>query len=396
MTDRDGLALWRAALAAFVLAGATGLLFRLGAFGALGALHPVNVRHAHSHLMFFSWATPALMALVQAHLPPSRAMRRATWASLVLGFVAYVPFLLYGYGVAPVGGARLPLSVIASTANIFAWYVFAYGYVRATRRLARTAALRLWDGAVALLVVCTLGAWLLGLLQMRGGMTEFALEAALHLFLNLFAEGWFVLALLGVLHAQHSVEDRAGDRAAALGTTLAAWALPLTFLLGVRVALVPPDLRAISGAAGLAVAAGLLLHAWALRRPGAARGPLVYLALRAAMLVGASLAPLARWGEAEGLRILYLHVLLLGFVSVGLVEAARRTWGAAAVPGRRAFGLAVALVLASLVLASLVPLTGVWPDAWRGAWTWQAVALTAALPPAVAMGMAVRARRSQA
>lgn len=390
--------LWRAALAAFVLAGATGAGYRLAVFVGFHGLDPTNVRHAHSHLMFFSWVTPALMLLLLAHLPPSRTglqtgrrtMRRAALASLVLGFASYPPFLLYGYGVAHIGALRMPLSVIASTANMLAWYVFAASYVRATRGHARTRPLRLWDAAVGLLVVSTFGAWLLGLLQMRGGATEFALAAALHLFVHLFAEGWFVLALLGVLHAQYPVKDAASGRMADLGTALAAWALPLTFLLGVRVALVPADLRAIAGAAGVVVAAGLALHGLALWRAGAPRLPLAFLLVRSAMLAAASFPAVARWGEGMGLRILFLHVMLLGFVSVGIVEAARRAWGDAATPARRAFALGVALLV-----ASLVPLSGVWPLALSGAWTWRFAAGAALVPVAAAAWMALHAKAAR-
>ena len=388
MTQRPGVAVWRGALAAFVLAGATGLGFRLAAFWGWGGLDPENIRHAHSHLMFFSWATPALMVLMQRHLPPSRPMRWATAASLGLGFVAYGPFLRYGYGVADVGTLRLPLSVIASTANIVAWYGFAYGYARATRGLVRTEALRLWDAAVGILVVATLGAWALGGLQAQGVASPFALAAALHLFLNLFAEGWLVLALLGVFYAQTPSAARGG---ASWATAWVAWALPFTFLLGVPVALVPPWLRSVSGVAGLAVSVGLLAHTAALWRGGSARGPLVYLACRSVMLVGVALAPVARWGEAAGLRIVFLHMLLLGWISTGLVAAARSAWGETAVPGHRAFALGVALQV-----ASLFTITGLWPDRWAGRWAWAAVAATAALPVGAAAWMAVRSIAAKA
>lgn len=388
MTPRFGLTVWRGALAAFALAGTTGLCFRLAVFFGFGSLSPENVRHAHSHLMFFAWATPALMVLMQAYLPPSRPMRWATAASLGLGFVAYGPFLLYGYGMAELGTVRLPLSVIASTANIVAWYGFAYGYARATRGLVRSEALRLWDAAVGILVLSTLGAWVLGGFQAQGGATAFALAAALHLFLNLFAEGWLVLALLGLFYAQ---TPSAAGRLARWGTVLVAGALPLTFLLGVRVDLVPPELRALSGAAGLAVSAGLLLHAAALWRAKAPRGPLAYLAFRATMLGGVALTPVARWGETAGLRIVFLHLLLLGFVSTGLVAGAHRVWGRTAVQGRRAFECGVALHV-----ASLLTITGVWPQAWAGTWTWQIVAATAVFPVGAAAWMAARVTPAQA
>ena len=70
------------------------------------------------------------------------------------------------------------------------------------------------------------------------------------------------------------------------------------------------------------------------------------------------------------MRIFYLHVLLLGFVTLGLVVAAREAWGSAAVSGYRWLVFAVLALL-----LSLVPLTGFWPNAWRGRWALQAAAL---------------------
>lgn len=381
-------ALWRGALAAFVLAGVTGVGYRLAVFLGWGGLMPAHVRHAHSHLMLFSWVTPVLFALIGAHLPrqtgrsESRVMRGATWAALAVGFASYVPFLLWGYSAAPIAGRRLPLAVIVSTLGIVVWYAFTAAYVRTTRGAPRTHAVRLWDAALVMLSLSSLGAWTLGALQMRGGMTEFALAAALHLFLNLFAEGWIVLALLGVLHALHPAAD---TRASRWGTPLAAYALPLTFLLGVPVSLVPPDLRLVSGVAGLVAATGVALHVAPLARAGAPRAVLGFLGLRLAMQVGVAIGPVARWGEGMGLRVLFLHVLLLGVVSLGLVAAARATWGPAATRGHRAFTVAVAALV-----ASLVPISGLWPTALAGAWTWRFVAAAAMGPALVAGWMLVR------
>ena len=51
------------ALAVFVLAGATGAFMRFGLLYGMAGLSYANVRHAHSHLMYFGWVTPALIAL---------------------------------------------------------------------------------------------------------------------------------------------------------------------------------------------------------------------------------------------------------------------------------------------------------------------------------------------
>lgn len=46
--------IWKAALVGFIIAGATGSLMRFGMIhGYPAGLQFVNVRHAHSHLMYF-------------------------------------------------------------------------------------------------------------------------------------------------------------------------------------------------------------------------------------------------------------------------------------------------------------------------------------------------------
>ena len=45
--------------------------------------------------------------------------------------------------------------------------------------------------------------------------------------------------------------------------------------------------------------------------------------------------PAALAEAIAGLRIPYLHWLLLGFITLGLVSAAQEKWGEEAIPGRR-------------------------------------------------------------
>lgn len=390
---------WQTALACFVLAALTGAFFRFGAYTGFGGLQPINVRHAHSHLMFFGWVTPALMALIAARLPglTGRAvpplMGRSIAATLVLGVLAYPPFLLYGYGVATIGGARIPLSVIGAALNVLGWYAFGIAYVRATWRVERTLPLRLWDAALAMIVLSSMGAWALGLVRGAGVIEPFPAAAALHLFLGLFSEGWFVLALLGIAYAALPVPE---DRRVRLATDLVVYGLPFTFLLGVPVELVPPNLRLISGLAGVVVAVGLLLHVAALRQSALASRagwavPLLFLALKAVAQFGVAVAPVALWAEQTGLRVSYLHWLLLGFVSLGLVAAAGQTWGRSVVQGQTLF-----VAGAVLMIASLLPLTGAWPAVLAGGWAWPVATAATFGPIGAALYMLARAQSSRA
>jgi hypothetical protein len=299
--------------------------------------------------------------------------------SLILGLLSYPPFFLWGYDLAEIGGRSLPVSVIFSSLNILAWYVYILQYRRATRGVRRDRPLKLWAAALAFLFAASLGAWGRAALVALKLDDPFLSAAAVHLFLDLFSGGWALLGLLGLAYASKPDLARAQS---GWEDPLLFLGLPLSFLLGVPVDLVPPDLRTLAGLGGMAIAVGLGLHVKALwpslRRPlWSGWGlPLALLLLKAAMDAAASLAPLARWAEAMGLRILYLHVLLLGFVTLGLFAAGSDLWKPAAA-ARRWFVWAICLLL-----VSLLPLSGVWPVALSGGWALGA-AFFAALGPVI-------------
>lgn len=384
--------IWLAAIGCFVIAGSTGSLLRFGLLSGLPAgLGLVNVRHAHSHLMYFGWVTPALMVLIVAWLPrlTGRSLSaRFLWvmgATIGCALLAYMMFIQYGYQPAEIDGRRLPLSVLAATLNVLAWYAYAYLYYRATRGAPRTRPLRFWDAALIFMILASLGAWGVAVVSRLQIADPFWSLAMTHLFLDLFSEGWFVLATLGLIFALHPAKS---ERAAQWGEQLIVIGLPVLFLLALPVGLVPAGLRAIAGLGGLLVAGGLLIMVavlWpAVSGSGGWTGwrvPLVLLTLKAVLGLGMILPVTARWAELNGLRIFYLHVLLMGFLTLGLVVAAREAWGRAAVPGHRWL---VVTVLA--LLLSLVPLTGFWPSAWSGRWALQAAAVVS-LGPVIVMAV---------
>lgn len=389
-----------AALAVFALAGVTGAFLRFGVLHGLAGLSYVNVRHAHSHLMYFGWVTPALMALIAAQLPRLTGRPLSPWfgrlipLTIGLGLLAYVPFLLHGYRAVEWGGASLPLSVMAAALNVLAWYAFAWVYRRQTRGAPPTRPLRLWNAAVAFLLAATLG--VIGLPITVAAGVEDPLWSLIftHIFLDLFSEGWFVLAGLGLAYA--ALPTAANHRWARPAGDLLIAGLPVVFLLYLPVGLVPPAARWVGSVGGLMVAAGTLGNVavlwWGARaregretqvkRPvlrGAWSAPLVFLALKGATQLGLLLPGVAVWAEGARLRVPYLHWLLLGFVTLGLFAAAERLWG---IGGRR--GMTAAVVVLAL---SLMPLTGVWPPALGGVWALRAAAWAALGPVAAALAV---------
>jgi hypothetical protein len=387
-----------AALAVFALAGLTGAWMRFGLiYGFPWGLQYANIRHAHSHLMYFSWATPALMALIAGRLPDvsgrpaAPRFRGPILVALFGGLLAYMPFLLYGYRPASIGGLNLPLSVMAAGVNIIGWYWFVWVYRAETRGVPRNEPLQLWDAALIFLIFATLGGWGLPIVTILDVQDPFWSLALTHIFLDIFAFGWFILALLGIAYSANPAAG--GSKWAARGLTLAVSGLPVVFILGMPQHVVPPALYWLGALGGLLLAAGLLAHV-AVLWPLAGRRwqlALFFLALVAVTMIGTLWPEVARWATIAGLRIPYLHWLLLGFVTLGLVTAAAELWGDTAVP---LWSWLAAAIL--LLILTLFPLTTLWPAALRGPWTRHAAAWAALGPPLVALAMLWHARRHTA
>lgn len=332
--------------------------------------------------MYFAWVTPAVMLLIYRRLgldPPWRILT----VLLLLGFASYFPFLLTGYEFAEVGSVRLPVSISISTSSLIAWYFAVAHYRRARRASSQAPGRPFFDAAFVLLVLASLGAWALGIVQAIDPENPVWFQTALHLFLDGFALGWLLLGVLG-LALPGSVDEFTAADAARLHRSwvLLCVGLPSVFLLGIYPDLLPAGVRIVGSAGAIASAGGLLLFV-SVRAPtvtSAWRLPLAFLPLLALALIGLSVPQVALWGIASGLRIPYLHLLLLGVVSPGLVAAAVDAWGEGAVPGWRVFhAMVVALLL------SLLPVTGLWPSLLGGSWTGWAATFGAAAP-AVGVG----------
>ncbi len=388
--------IWRGALGCLILAGLSGALYRFGiSYGVTFGFDLGHVRHAHSHLMFMGWVTPALFVLIARHLsvhtqkPFSPKGKGVIGATLVGALAAFPLFLAFGYGSVAFGSARMPPAAMASGLNMLIWYAFVILYVQARRGATLTRALLFWDLAMAFLMLSSFGAWGLSALKPLGIDDPVWSTALTHLFLDLFSEGWFVLALLGLAYA---VLKPSGQTGGHWSLWLVCAGLPMTFALGMPASFVPATLKVMARLGSVLVALGLLVNVAILWRAVAGphrvwRIPLLLLGIKLVIQLILGAWPGVWWAEYHTLRVFYLHLLLLGFVTLGLVAAATSVWGEAATRGHRWLYVATLLLL-----ASLIPLTPAWPDAWQGTWTLTTAAWIALLPVAAALGMVMRGR----
>ena len=391
--DRLGRYLWRGSLACFILAGLTGFLYRLGMIGWLpegAGLALENIRHAHSHLMFFGWAVPFPLYILTARIAARDAdidvaamawMKRAIAAGLVFGILSYPFFLLFGYRSVPLGEASLPLSVIFSGLVMVSWYLFMGGYLKVRSVLSGDRSRPWYDGSLMMLFICSLGAWGVAVVQALDPANQLLMKGLTHFFLATFTEGWVVLVILAIVVGE--LDIRAKDWKASEEWPLGCIAIgaPLTFPLGISESLLTPVMLAGARAGGFLVAAGLLWVLYTLIASGKWRGAdriwkwtLFLLGLKAAIQLAASVLPSSFWLSDHALRVFYLHILLLGGFTLAVF-----TWTQLRTSiGRMYFqGIVVSVIL---VLFSLLMLTRFWPVAWGGMWMFYVLAAAALLP----------------
>lgn len=328
-----------AAVAMLALAACTGVLLRFGLLDGMPAwaANYTAIRHAHSHLMYFGWVTLGLMALIWAELPRltgrplPRGVAAQMAASALLAFLSFPAFWINGYQTTRIGSADLPLGSMAAGLNGLTWFVFVALYLRATRGLAsRPLPIQLWDWAIVLLLLSVLGAFGIAGVVLIGGSVATYQPFFLHLFLDLFAAGWFGMGVLGVLWARLGADT---PRSGWLPTTSLAVALVPTFVLGMPPGTVTTGMFWPAALANL-VAAGLLtVHLLRLfqRRtelPPLARYALVILALHLCSALIVVIPGFWRWSGGTQLRIFYLHNFLLAWISSALLGVILAEFGA--------------------------------------------------------------------
>lgn len=184
------------AIAYLGIAALLGLFLRLIPAGDI----QVNYRfivHGHSHIALLGWVYLAITTLIVDRLQPESVTRyrpivRLTHITLV-GMLLTFPF--QGYAI---------LSIIFSTAFLLVSYLFT---IWVWKRLRHTPDLtrRLLRSALIWMVLSSIGPWALGAIISTVGKESELYRLAIYFYLHFQYNGWFFLALLGMLTSM--IED---------------------------------------------------------------------------------------------------------------------------------------------------------------------------------------------
>lgn len=306
-------------LGIYVLAMMLGLLMRLAFVTPMPWLPFAHAIHAHSHTMYFGWVGLGILALAfRMNGDEAPFVRRLLGTIGVLAVVTFVSFLNGGY---------TPLSIVLSTTFLFIWAGALVRWWRGARGRSGLAYTYLRVGMVYLLIA-SMGAW--------GRMVVLALHVKepiwgrLAVFAFLYNFGWFfVFGVVGLLIAWapkwNIVLNERLLRWHLWAAAPVAW---LTFPLGVPGGASFGVLGVTARvAAALLLVPGALLTLALVRGATTGRGAMKQAFGWLAFWYG--LKTLLELGGALGLShvavatrhpaILYLHVFLLGFVTLALL-----------------------------------------------------------------------------
>lgn len=307
------------ALVIYVLATSLGVLMRFAYLTPMPWLPFAHAIHAHSHTLYFGWVGLGLLALAFRLVgDEGRAVRVLLGTVAVLSLATFVSFLNGGY---------TTLSIVISTAFLFVWGGAIVRWWRAARGRSGLAFSYLRVGMVYL-GIASLGAW--GRVVLLAMHVSDPIYGKLAVFGFLYNFGWFfVFGVIGLVIAWAPKRQvRLDERLLRLHLLWAAPVAWLTFPLGVaggsRVAYLGPSARL---AALLLIVPGVMLT-WALVKASrSGTGPIrqafawlgFWYGAKTAMEVAGAAGLSSIAVSTRHPAVLYLHVFLLGFVTVALL-----------------------------------------------------------------------------
>ncbi len=356
--------IWKLSLLSFIIAAMTGFLYRYGMLYPLPDwLNFANIRHAHSHLMFFNWVSPPLMVLMIDRLIQNenvhaiRSFSNCLYVMLFLGFLSFPFFLLYGYHSVSIGSASLPLAAIISGFVMITWYWFGWLWMKYRNEDDSSIPLTFYEGALLALMVSSLGAWGVSIFQFTPIDSPLISSAMTHFFLAVFTEGWAVLAVLGLIWTKVETDPNSLPvKKEWLWIPILVGSM-LIFPYSLTESLVTTPMLISAMAGMLLIILSTALNVWLFFKNGLFKGfiwqtILILLCLKV-LMQALALLPIDIWPGEHGLRVLYLHLLLLGVISILLTDLFYPL---------KYFNLKVIFIISViLVLISLLMISGYWP-----------------------------------
>lgn len=376
---------WQLSLLSFIIAAITGFFYRYGMLYPLpDSISFANIRHAHSHLMFFNWISPPVMmwmALSASETIEGKSIQRfaiCIYVMIGFGFFSYPFFLFFGYHPVPIGSSSLPLAAIISGFVMITWYWFAWLYFKERKRGDKLIYVQLFDAAIIALLISSLGAWGVSVFQFTSIDSPLVSSAMTHFFLGTFTEGWVMLGVLGIMW-QKMGKTEISFQTEWLWLPILLGSM-LIFPFSLNLSIITPAMHITANIGLIVIALSLSLHLYLMVKNKLISGIIwktvaMLIAVKILFQIIAVL-PIDIWPGEHGLRVLYLHILLLGIASVMFIEVYHH--------GRDEMAKKIFLISVLLIITTLIFISGYWPVSFMvpGVYIWVAIGAFLPLIPA--------------
>ncbi len=217
------------ALINLVVVAILGLVLRSKILFPLPFIDFKNTLHAHSHYAFGGWVTLALLTLLTYEvLPPSMTRKRVyRWllAGILLNAVGMlISFPLQGYGL---------YSILFSTLFIFVTYGYGYVFIKDVLKTKNSRTIKLLSiASIVYLVISSVGPFTLAWLLASKSGNAFLYRDSIYTYLHLQYNGFFTLAILALFfnRIEHLMNKRSAKMSYRFAHILNFTVLPSMFL----------------------------------------------------------------------------------------------------------------------------------------------------------------------
>ncbi|MCM4154725.1 hypothetical protein [Gramella sp. AN32] len=182
------------ALAYFLLVGLMGVFLRLFYIFPIPANYGFIV-HAHSHVALLGWVYIALVTLIYklylSETGKSRLYRRIIWFTniCIIGMLLSFPFQGYAF-----------ISIIFSTLFLIATYWLAWFiFKHIPKKYKKANSYVCIKASIWYMILSSIGPWAVGGVMATLGKASVWYKLSIYFYLHFQYNGWFILALIGIL-----------------------------------------------------------------------------------------------------------------------------------------------------------------------------------------------------
>ncbi|MBD0353194.1 MAG: hypothetical protein ICV65_18785 [Flavisolibacter sp.] len=206
----ESLQRWLVAAAFFnlFLVSCLGVLLRVQPFLNSFPLQYKNMLHGHSHFAFGGWVMPVLLSLMLHYFPDLRKQISYThWRNIALLLLLSAYGMLFSF---PFQGYKA-VSISFSTVSVIAGFYMAVVVWRALAKMAASPATQFLKWGLIYLSLSAIGPFATGPLVVMGYQGTPLYYNAVYFFLHFQYNGWFTFAVLALLYKMLEEKGRGAN-----------------------------------------------------------------------------------------------------------------------------------------------------------------------------------------